>query len=114
MQSNRDYVTENLNLKEQIIALKNANKILENLSKNQHTTIENLTQENEILKMNVKDTYETGQEIICELTQEKEQIKQWIVNKIKYLDNGVFLMSYERTKGAIEILNELLKEVFEL
>ena len=75
MQSNRDYVVENLNLKEQIIALKNANQILENLSKNQHTTIENLTNENEILKMNVKDTYDTGQDIICELTQENEKLK---------------------------------------
>lgn len=45
------------------------------------------------------------------LKKEKEQIKQWIINKIKYLDKGVFLMSGERVKGAIEILNELLKEV---
>ena len=45
------------------------------------------------------------------LKKEKEQIKQWIINKIKYLDKGVFLMSGERVKGAIEILNELLREV---
>ena len=45
------------------------------------------------------------------LKNEKEQIKEWVKNKIKYLDKGVFLMNYERVKGAIEILNELLKEV---
>ena len=91
-------------------------------------TIKKLKAENEKLKKENKELWEYIAEynltfasverkkadLIQEhekLKKEKEQIKHWIVDKIKYLDKGVFLMSYERVKGAIEILNELLKEV---
>ncbi len=40
--------------------------------------LEVLEQENKILKMSVKDTYDTGQEIIGELTQENEKLKKAI------------------------------------
>ena len=40
--------------------------------------INKLQQENQILKQSVKDTYDTGQEIISELTQENEKLKKVI------------------------------------
>lgn len=82
-----------------------------------------LKQENEKLKNENKENaefYVKSRDALWDLKQqneklkkEKEQIKEWVVNKIKFLDKGVFLMSGERVNGAIEILNELLKEVLD-
>ncbi len=103
---NKEYLTER-ERKEWLNAIKERLEVLEK------EKTELLLAHSKVLKSS-SETNSLTLDILKEnekLKKEKEQIKEWVVNKIKYLDKGVFLMSYERAKGAIEILNELLKEV---
>ena len=124
---NKEYLTERerkewLNaIKERLEALEKENKELLEIRNIQacsinclNTELEELYNDYEALDNELHITRNSVDSFVKEnekLKKENEQIKQWIVDKIKYLDKGVFLMSYERVKGAIEILNELLKEV---
>lgn len=86
MNSNRDYATENINLKKRLEVLEHyqASAIAltkENMALYQEN--EKLKNENQILNQNVKDTYDSSQDIIYELQEEIKKLKLSIDEEIK-------------------------------
>lgn len=80
--------------------------------------LEVLEKENEILKMSVKDTYDTGQEIIGELTQENEKLKKAIEIfkhfKTEFEEGNGYVALYEYGALCIDSTIDLTNEEYEL
>lgn len=87
--------------------LKRLNKNLKNSKIHLRTFNRKLKQENEILKMNVKDTYDTGQDIIGELTQENEKLKKFVLHFKRVIKEG---LSADYRHGENIIFDSLLNE----
>lgn len=131
--SNRDYATENINLKQQITNLKVANKDKAETIKSMKQELLEYSQlrdrfkvlyeENQKLKKdyNLLDTtMESDDRIICELLKENEKLKKAIailkdilnLNVTQDKHNNYFLdgdIITEITKEQYELLKEVLK-----